>query len=309
MLRARLMTAKTARPPPSLLARSLGLVLSCLACGASAEPFLGQFELKTLESERGAFELQSQNAWAFDQPRRRIADVDGELLMDENALFKSRHALELEIGLTSSLKIRVGVEFENSRLEEPTLAAKADDFDGLELEEIGAEIVAVLVPREGDGTGLGFVVEIEGPIDQDGANHLIAGPIVEHQAGAWFFAAVPMVVRAFGNDTEDAKWDFAYALQAARRLSDRWTIALEGYGTIERLGGSGRPSPANEYFGDVAQHRVGPFVYYACPFGLLTNGATRDDDTPTLTIGFGVLEGLTSETPEHTIKLSIELDF
>ncbi len=284
---------------------------------ADAEPFIGQFELKTLESEPGSYEFQSQNAWAWNQPRREIESEDGEILMDENSLFRERYALELEIGLTHALKMRVGVELENERLDDAQTIAEADDFEGLQLEEIGAEIVAVVIPREGDGAGLGFVAEIEGPTDFDGPNNLIVGPIVEYQTGEWFFAAVPMAVRAFGGDEEDGegrddKWDFAYAAQFMHRFSDRWALALEGYGTVERLGNSGRRSEAALRFGDSDQHRLGPVVYFA---QALTSGRTSsgagadDDDGANLTIGLGLLEGLNSQTPDHTLKLSIEVDF
>lgn len=281
-----------------------------------AEPFIGQFELKTLESAPGALEFQSQNAWAWDQPRRRIEiDDDGTVLMDENALFRERYALELEIGLTSRVKMRVGIELENERTDDPSVIAAANDFEGLRLEEIGAEVVTVLVPREADGAGLGFVVEIEGPIDQEGPNSFIAGPIIEYQSGPWFFATVPMIVRAFGGRREegeqhDHKWDFAYAVQLMHRFSSRWALALEGYGTIERLGGSGHRSEAAARFGDSDQHRLGPVLYLAQPltFGSRPS-AGHEEEAATLTIGLGVLEGLTSHTADHTLKLSIEVDF
>lgn len=293
-------------------------VCSAALCShaALAEPFIGQFELKTLESAPGSFEFQSQNAWASGQPKRQIElDDDGELLMDENSLFRARYALELEIGITSSVKMRVGVELEDERIDDPATLSEANDFEGLKLAEIGAEIVAILIQRDGNGAGLGFVAEIEGPIDQEGSNSFIAGPIVEYQSGRWLFAAVPMVVRAFGGDTEDGesvddKWDFAYAAQLMRRFSDEWSVAIEGYGTIERLGNSGRPSAAAQRFGDFDQHRLGPVVYYAHALANAGSGAAGDeDDDAILTIGLGVFEGLNSNTPDHTIKLSIEVDF
>lgn len=282
-----------------------------------AEPFIGQFELKTLESAPGSFEFQSQNAWASGQPKRRIdVDDDGELLMDENSLFRARYALELEMGITHALKMRVGVELEDERIDDPASRSHANAFEGLELAEIGAEIVAILLARDGDGAGFGFVAEIEGPIDQESPNRFIAGPIVEFQSGSWFVAAVPMVVRAFGGDTEDDesvddKWDFAYAAQMMRRISAEWSVAVEGYGTVDRLGDSGRRSTAAQRFGDFDQHRLGPVVYYARSFGNTRGGgaASDDDEAASLTVGLGVLEGLNSNTPDHTIKLSIELDF
>jgi len=308
-----------AHPPsqPFIRLRRRCLASLCVAVispHAAAEPFIGQFELKTLESAPGLLEFQSQNAWAWDQPRRRIAtDEDGAVIMDENALFRERYALELEIGWTSRVKMRFGIELENERIDDPGSSTFANEFEGLRLEEIGAEIVAVLVPRDEDGAGLGVVVEVEGPIDQEGPNSLILGPIIEYQSGPWFFAAVPALVRAFGGKREqdeprDDKWDFAYALQLMHRFSSRWALALEGYGTIERLGNTGHRSEAAERFGDSDQHRLGPVLYFAHPltFGPRQRG---EEEAATLTIGLGLLEGLTSHTADHTLKLSIEVDF
>ena len=38
-------------------------------------------------------------------------------------------------------------------------------------------------------------------------------------------------------------------------------------------------------------------------------GQSDQEESTTLTIGLGVLEGLNSETADHTLKLSIEVDF
>src|SRR5690606_36704851 len=83
------------------------IVVSSIVGGqAQAEPFIGQFELKDLESAPGSFQFQSQNAWSRGFPPRRIAsDADG-LVFDENAIVRERYALELEMGFTRTLKIR-----------------------------------------------------------------------------------------------------------------------------------------------------------------------------------------------------------
>lgn len=289
---------------------------------AHAEPFIGQFELKTLESAPGYFEFQSQNAWAWGQPPRKIENGPAdELVFDENALFKERYALEIEMGFTDFLKMRLGIEAENERVDEPGSPAQANDFEGLSVNEIGAEIVAVLIRPEDKGFGLGAVVEIEGPFDQEEPNHLTIGPIMEYETGEWLIAAVPMFVRAFGGDKEegeprDDKWDFAYAAQIMRTLSERWSIALEGYGTLERLGNSGNPSFGSSYYGDSDQHRLGPVVYFSHYLSgggaqSSSNGLAQreEEEGTTLTIGLGLLQGLNSETADHTLKLSIEVDF
>lgn len=297
-------------------------VTSC----AAAEPFIGQFEVKTLDSAAGSFEFQSQNAWSWKNPARRITGDDANgFVADENAVARQRHALELEIGFTRFIKTRVGIEFEKERLDELVSVAQSNDDDELKLAEVGAEVIAILAPRDTDGAGMGVVVEIEGPVDQEEPNHLTVGSIVEVRSGAWFVTVIPMLVHSFGGDTEqgeraDDKWDFAYATQLRHDFSERWSLALEGYGTVERLGSSGHRSDSARLFGDFDQHRLGPVLYYTHALGnawrasrhatgsTRLSGADEEEDT-SLAIGLGLLEGLNENTPDHTLKLSIEVQF
>lgn len=278
------------------------LACCCVALSGNAEPSIGQFELKTLESAPGLIEFQSQNAYSWGEPQRRVASDGAEPVYDENSIARQRHALELEFGFTNRVKMRVGIEFEKERLDEPPTPEQANDYEDLELTEYGAEIIAVFVPREGDGAGLGFVAELEAPIDDEESSALVLGPIVEFQSGPWFAAAVPMVVHAFGGEADegeeiDDKWDFAYAAQLLYTFSSAWSLALEGYGTVERIGSTGHPSEAAELFGDFDQHRLGPVLYF-----------TYGEDT-SLDLGLGLLAGLNADTPDLTLKLSIEVDF
>jgi hypothetical protein len=287
-------------PGPTAVASVVALAFGGSGGPALAEPVVGQFELKTLDGAGlGEFEFQSQNAWSWGQPPRRIHGDGDEVELDENAVARERYALELEGGLTRFLKARVGVEFERERLDEPPALAQADAFGELELAELGIELVAILAPREGDGAGFGAVAELEKPVDGEEPSHLALGPIVEFQSGGWFASAVPTLVRAFGGAAPeggeaDDKWDLAYAAQLMRRFSARWALALEGYGTVERLGDTGHRSPPAELFGDFDQHRAGCVLYWA-------HGS--------VSVGVGVLEGLNANTPEHTLKLSLEVDF
>jgi hypothetical protein len=233
------------------------------------------------------------------------SDDTGELVFDENAAIRQRHALELEAGFTSTIKMRAGIEFEKERFDDLATVEQADAFDELRLTEIGVEIIAVLVPRPEDGAGLGIVVEFERPVDDEDSGTLILGPIFEFQSGRWFAAAVPMAVRTLGGQADDGdeindKWDFAYAAQLMYRFSERWSLAVEGYGTVERVKDSGHPSEAAQLFGDFDQHRAGAVVYH-------TYYGTQDDMS--LTVGIGLLAGLNHDTADQTLKLSIELDF
>ena len=71
---------------------------------------------------------------------------------------------------------------------------------------------------------------------------------------------------------------------------------------------------------DVGQHRAGVVLYHTYGFGRSQReqstpsissqgdvGGTGDDMN--LTIGIGLLAGLNRHTPDHTLKLSLEVDF
>lgn len=293
----------------SALCTAIAGAASLLLTGtASAGPAVGQFELKTLESEPGMLEFQSQNAYSSGQPHRQTkADPSdpSELEYDDNTVIRQRHALEMEMGLSYYLKMRVGIEFEKERFDDPASPYDEDSFDDLKLSEVGAEVIGILVRRTGDGAGLGVVVEIEKPFDGSESTGLNMGPIIEIAKGPWLFSAVPTLVHSFGGDANDSgnvddKWDFAYAVQLAYEFSETWALTVEAYGTVDRILGSGNPSESDLLFGDFNQHRIGPILYY--------NFKTAPDGTE-VSIGSGILAGLNNNTPDATLKLSVEVDF
>lgn len=286
---------------------------------AAAGPAIGQFELKTLESAPGYLEFQSQNAWSFGQPTRRSAVVDDEEIYDDNAVIRQREALEMEMGFTRYLKMRIGIEFEEERIDDPASLSQANSFAALKLDEIGTELIAVIIPRDGDGFGVGTVVEFERPLEAGEQMSLIMGPIFEFASGPWLVAAIPMLVHDFGGDPDDDgikddKWDFAYAAKVAYEFSETWTLAIEAYGTVERLGDTGTLGEAALAFGDHDQHRLGPILYYTYDFGRsLRPDPRRNSDgeieSSEISVGLGLLAGLNDNTPDATLKLSVEVDF
>jgi hypothetical protein len=293
-------------------------------CSAAAEgPAIGQFELKDLEAGADHLQFQSQNAYSWGQPRRETAAGAGAgLLFDGNSVTEARAALEVEKGLTRFLKFRVGIEYEKERVDDPHTLAEANAFDGLKLTEVGGELIAIWMPRDGDGFGWGSVVEAEHPVGGVEMNSVVYGQIFELAHGPWFAALQPMVVQHFGGAKDegasrDNKWDFAYAAQVLYTASSAWTFGVEAYGTVDRIGSTGHRDEAGRLFGDFDQHRLGPIVYYSLPLrGPAGKAGTArkddgddQDDGPTATIGVGFFAGLTGNTPDGTAKLSIEVDF
>ncbi|MEO1207706.1 MAG: hypothetical protein AAFV45_15370 [Pseudomonadota bacterium] len=315
-----------------MLLGALALGTMWAATAAVAGPAIGQFELKDLEAEPGRIEFQSQNAHAFGQPSRQTArdDDDGDLLFDDNSVAKQRHALELETALSRFFRVRIGIEFEKERIDEPLFLSQADDFAALRLEEVALEGVVILVPvPEKGGVGVGFLAEFEAPVFGDDLKTIIFGPIMEFRAGPLRYISNITFVHFFGagedGEPPDNKWDLAYAQQLSYALNDTWTLALEAYGTFDRLGNSGRPGEERAAFGDFDQHRIGPIVYYefGLPGRLAPSGAEHDgdatdaslsgldddDEGTVVSIGTGVLFGLNDNTSDATLKWSVEVEF
>lgn len=316
----------------SCVAGTFAATLTAIAApSASAGPAVNQFEVKNLSNEPGEIEFQSQNAHVFGQPRRKFLEpVPGNIEYDGNSLVRQRHALEAELTLTRWLRTRVGIEFESERLDDPVSFAEANSFAPLSLTEIAVEGVVILIPVKTQGVGLGMLAEYQHPIGEPGeAATLFAGPIVQAKYGAWDFVANLMLVKHMrggepgpGHPGRDEKLDFAYATHLQYEMSGAWTFSLEAYGTIDRLGNSGTRSDEAILFGDHDQHRIGPVVYYT--FKTAAGGADGsacagkvksvsddidDDEGASVRIGVGLLFGLNDNTPDHSLKWSVEVEF
>ncbi len=288
-------------------ARVITVIIGVLFTGSAAVcgPAIGQFEVKNLSATPGEIEFQSQNAHMFGNPKRDLRDVGGELLYDDNSVAKQRHALELEFGITSRLKSRIGIEYENERLDDPDNPGQADEFNGLELAEIGAEVVWVLDPIEANDWGYGLVAEYEQPLDDEEASALLLGPILQVDRGKWSsIINLYLVKHLDGARPRDEKVDFAYAAQFGYGLSQDWELALEAYGTVDRIGDTGTLGEEAQSFGDHDQHRLGPVFYYT---GGLGGGAS--DEESSVSIGVGLLVGLNDNTPDTTLKWTLEVEF
>lgn len=310
------------------------LLLMAGGQGALAGPAINQFELKDLEAEPGKVEFQSQNAHSWGQPGRKVEREGGELVYDDNSVVRQRHALELEMSLSHFFRLRVGIEYEKERLEEPADFASANDFDSLKLEEVAIEGVAIFsrVPDSG-GVGVGMLAEFQHPLEAGELNSIVFGPILEARFGPWGAVGNLTFVNYFGGGEEgvdaepaDKKWDLAYAGQVYYQASETWTFALEAYGTFDRLGNSGTPGDEREAFGDHDQHRIGPLIYYSFSSGDRQGlggvsqvrssadgddgqGGDNDDEGIEVTIGTGLLFGLNENTPDTTLKWSVEVEF
>lgn len=304
---------------------AMHLVVGFLATGGPtfAGPAINQFEVKDLEVEQGEVELEVQSDWTPDFPRRKFVDEGGgDLEFDDNEIARQRHAAEIGMGLTNWLKVGVGIEFEQERIDDPDSLDDANDFGSLTLTEAQIEALAVIVPLRGDGIGLGAYAELQLPRSSEEANTIYLGSIIQAVNGPWSATANLALVKFFNGapkegEPRDEKLDFAYFTQVKYDFSDRWALALEAYGTIDRLGDTGHASEVAAEIGDQDQHRIGPVAYHSFkrPSGSPTPKATNhnagedDDEGTVVTVSTGVLFGLTEDTPDTTIKAGLEVEF
>lgn len=297
-----------------LIALAVSIAASAGATAAVAGPSLDQFEIKNLESVPGAIEIQSQNDFSSGNPRRRVLPDGSGVIADPNTITRQREGLEIEVGLTSFVKMRLGVEFEQGRIDDPKSFSDAQRMGPLEFDGYGAETIWTVIPRKGDGIGAGFLVQWEQSAHLDEASTLTIGPIFEWQQGAWSASLNPTVIQYFGGEPEDKhKIDFGYAARVMYRSSKEHALALESYGGIERISGD-NIGEAERIFGKFNQYRLGPVFYWTfgddddddASSGNIKEAAERNVET---TIGTGLLFGLNKDTPATTLKLSIEIDY
>jgi hypothetical protein len=311
--------------------RAISTVTAALCASQSlAGPAVNQFETKDLESAPGQLQFQSQNAISFGQPKRQVAQSASGLAFDDNTIARERYALEMQMGITSWFRTRVGVEFEKARIEDPSSLATANAFENLHLTGIAVEGVFIVVPVSTNGFGLGLLTEYDSAVG-GGQSQFYIGPIIQAVSGPWSALANLLLVQNYGSPDRgrllpsDTKRDFAYAAQLQYTLSSTWAVAFEGYGTIDRLGHSGHQAPEQASLGRFDQHRLGPVVYYRINTAGLTAAATAhkatakalkaDDDKDgtdkdkSISVGVGLLFGLNANTPDQTLKLSLEWNF
>ena len=149
-----------------------------------AGPSVNQFETKDLESAPGALQFQSQNAISFGQPPRHIIPTTTGYTFDDNTIARERYALEMQMGITSWFRTRVGVEFEKARVEDPSSLALANAFEDLQLTGVAVEGVFVVIPVLTNGIGLGLLTEYDSTL-RGGQNQFYIGPILQAVSGPW----------------------------------------------------------------------------------------------------------------------------
>lgn len=305
-------------------------LMAIIALCASLQPASAQFEIKDLDVEKGKVELEYNGDGHFGQPARRFRQTTPgpppEYLFDENEVNRQRHNFELGFGLTDFFQFSIGTELEQQRLDDPPSLADAEAYDNLKATSIQIEGTLVLFPIKQNGFGLGLYGQLEPAIQEGDANHFSVGPVLKAVQGPWSVTLNPWLGHLSGGAHDpaigvfrDERWSFEYQWQTAYQFSEQISLAIEGYGIVNRLGDSGHPSEAALAFGDQDQHRVGPVVYYTFDAGSLRSAseAKNNDDAKEdggeggseITMSLGVLFGLNANTSDTALKWGMGVEF
>ncbi len=129
-------------------------------------------------------------------------------------------------------------------------------------------------------------------VSDDGqTNELEFGPVVEVAPGPWLFTVNPRLTRETGSAVEQEGLGFEYAAQARFSVTERWGVAVLGFGEIEELAQTG---PF-----DAQYHVLGPSLYV-----FSASDAMRE-----WTLGAGVLFGLTDVSPDAALRVTFAVEY
>jgi hypothetical protein len=129
--------------------------------------------------------------------------------------------------------------------------------------------------------GITALVEIERPRDHAEGWEVRVGPLLQSEVGRFVLNANVLFEKSFRAESKvETEWETLYQWQARYRLGGAIDIGVQG-------------------FADERASNAGPVL-----FGDLGLG-----DEQTLKYNIGWLKGLNDETPSHTLRVQLELEF
>jgi hypothetical protein len=256
------------------LFRSIGAPLLAVLCATGSYEALAEFEIPEVDAEKGAIEAEYRGAQHWGMPR---AQDDDDL-----DLLRQSHEVEFQYGLTDWWMLRL-----TPNVEQP-------DGESLDLASIGVETQFVLATR-GDGFfGLALMAGY-GPfslfVDGDEPDEFEFGPVLELAPRKWLFTLNPRLTEEVGSAADQKGLGFEYAAQARYSVTDRWAVAVLGFGEIEELVDAD-PSEAQV-------HVLGPSLYLF----------SEPDAEREWNLGAGVLFGLTDSSPEAALRITFAVEY
>ncbi len=255
--------------PPGAMSLAIAV-----AAGAPGQE-LAEFEIPEVDAEKGAFEAEYRGARHWGVPQTTGVDDDD--------LLRQSHEVDLQYGLTDWWMLRL-----TPNVEQP-------EGESVELVSVGIETQFVMVPRRGGTLGVAIMAGF-GPDklfvdDEDQTNELEFGPVVEIAPGPWLFTFHPRLAKEVGSAAEQDGLGFEYAAQARLSMTERWAFAVPGFGEIEELVHAG-PFEAQS-------HVLGPSLYVS----------SAPDADGELTLGAGVLFGLTDISPDAALRVTFAVEY
>jgi hypothetical protein len=172
------------------------------------------------------------------------------------------------------------------------------DFDqpvgeALDVTTAGLEGQIVLIDPSKSAIGLAWYSGLDAGIRKGESDTLTFGPLLSFKLSEMIDLTVnPLFARSWSPTTPGI--DFVYAWQVKRKLDDRFSVGVEGYGVIPDIG-HGTPV-------DFQDHRVGPVIYIShdlgsavspSRLGLAAGGNSGGGSVPKLELQLGVLFGFT----------------
>ena len=235
-----------------------------------------EYEIPEVDAERGAVEAEYRGAshWGL---ARAAADDD-----DDDDLLRQSHEVEFQYGLTDWWMLRL-----TPNVEQPA-------GESIELASIGIETQFVLVPRRGGILGIAIMAGY-GPyslfVDDGHTDEFEFGPVVEYAPGPWLFTVNPRLTDETGHAADQDWLGFEYAAQARYSVTDRWGVAVLGFGEIEELVHAG---PF-----ETQVHVLGPSLY------LFSDPEAERE----WSLGAGVLFGLTDASPDTSLRITFAVEY
>jgi hypothetical protein len=286
---------QSARSRRSIAGRALplaGLLIggAVVALGPLSRHAFAEFEIPEVDGEKGTWEIEYRGAghWGLPGPSGPDDDIDA---------LKQSHEVEIQYAITDYWMFRVTPDFEQPAGEDLTLTT------------VGVETQAVLVPRKGGPFGLALMLGYEPVtdyVDIDEPDQLEFGPIIELASGRFLFTLNPNLVDQLGKFADQEWLGLEYATQLEYRFAPHWSVAALAFGELEDLANAGNP--------DDQQHVAGAGFYWfskAADGEVLRAGEKEsgEEDESGWSVGLGGLLGLTSASPDVSLRATLRMEF
>ena len=271
----------------SIIVIAFGLVVG-------TTPVLAEFEIQEAGIEKGEVELEYRGAYHWGLPA-----VEEE----EEVPLRQSHDFEFQMGITERWMLST------------TLGTAVPEGESWKAQFVELETQFELVERRGNGLGLAFAVGYGWATQQETANELEFGPIVELGAGKFLLTTNTFFSDQRGEFAETEGLGFEYGWRAEYDFAKRWGIGVEMFGEIEDLANAGS-------FND-QEHSIGPTLFWKPAGGeegeevgdVGEAGANGDEGggpesaRTEFSMNVGVQFGLTDVTSDTALKFQGSLAF